>query len=553
MRPTELLGRALARAEALAGSRRGAVVLFAAALAVYAVQSIAWPLGPGRDLGSYLRYYGQLTSGDVLFPQAMLGRTPVAPVVAGGLLDAGGAVAEIVMALLFAASIVAWGAAALTVGRRVALAVAIALLLCPSYGALFHALSSDSLFAAGFAGWALLLARALARPSAAWFAALGVGVALLSLIRPSGQALAGLALVAFFLPGSLRARATWAASFLAAAALGLVSWATVNELRYDDFTVARGGNAAVPFFRAFTTDRIVSPDNGPASRELAEAVERDLLPHEPYRSYGIDLNEFFSSGSGRMMEDTVTLSDRFFGWDTEYEVLGRAGREAVRRHPGTYARGVVRSLWQALHHPLFGVRPGGGGEGGGAPAEPETIVVDGRELPKPTDGEPIPASYQSPFTSTPDGSVREVWTSPTEHRVVFADPRDGPRYEELQRRIGELFRRFPDRAGSAWLDARLDDAARLYPRAWLLILVGAVALAIRRPTRWLLPVALSAAALFVLFLTVLGFPSVPEYAVPFVPAFVLLAAAGLLGDRSYRRPTKPAVVSSTKAGATGSR
>ena len=53
---------------------------------------------------------------------------------------------------------------------------------------------------------------------------------------------------------------------VAIAVLG--SWTVLNGLRYDDYTLSRAG-AFLPFYRAFTTDHIVRPENGPASRELA--------------------------------------------------------------------------------------------------------------------------------------------------------------------------------------------------------------------------------------------------------------------------------------------
>ena len=62
-----------------------------------------------------------------------------------------------------------------------------------------------------------------------------------------------------------------------------VTGASTNAWRYDDFAVSRGGQANLPFFRAFTVDHIVGPDNGPASRELADDVRRDLLTRQPYR------------------------------------------------------------------------------------------------------------------------------------------------------------------------------------------------------------------------------------------------------------------------------
>ena len=56
----------------------------------------------------------------------VLGRTPIAMLVVGGLLDfAGGALAEPVMSLLFAASVVAWFLAARIFGARAALLTAV--------------------------------------------------------------------------------------------------------------------------------------------------------------------------------------------------------------------------------------------------------------------------------------------------------------------------------------------------------------------------------------------------------------------------------------------
>ena len=82
-------------------------------------------------------------------------------------------------------------------------------------------------------------------------------------------------------------------------------------------------------YRAFMVAKIVDPDNGPASRRLAEEVRRDLLAEEPYRSYGVDLDEFFSSGSNRVFGDMQGLS----GVDRS-----AVTREAIREHPGVCSR-----------------------------------------------------------------------------------------------------------------------------------------------------------------------------------------------------------------------
>src|SRR5712691_4480226 len=211
--------RVLLGAERLAGTRRGAFLLVAAAAAVYAFESIGWALRPGRDLGVYLRYYVQLGQEDPVFPWSMLSRTPVTPLVTGGLLEAGGGLlAEVVMALLFAASILAWSVVALrAAGRRAALLVAVALLAYPGYGGLFHELSSDAVFAAGFAGWAYHLTRALQSGTVPAFAGAGIGLVALALTRPANQALLAVTPLLLVVPGRWRTRLMRAGAFAAAA------------------------------------------------------------------------------------------------------------------------------------------------------------------------------------------------------------------------------------------------------------------------------------------------------------------------------------------------
>ena len=88
------------------GTPRGAVVLAGVALAVYGLQSIALPVVPGRDFGTYLRFYVQMFEWDSPLPMTMLFRTPMAPLLVGGSLDlVGGYGAQALMAALYAGSI----------------------------------------------------------------------------------------------------------------------------------------------------------------------------------------------------------------------------------------------------------------------------------------------------------------------------------------------------------------------------------------------------------------------------------------------------------------
>jgi hypothetical protein len=439
------------------------------------------------------------------------------------------------MALLYALSVTAWFSASRRFGPAASIATVTALLLYPGYVLLFHQLSSDAVFAAGFALFALLVVRAFERTTTGRVAALGGGIALLVLIRPVAQVLLLFALLPLLAAKTWRSRFVATGVCAASAIVPLLGWSIHNQARFDDFTVARGGGVTLPLFRAFVADRIVEPDNGPASRELAAVVARELLPYEPYRSYGIDLERFFSSGSSRMHDDLTRVSDRVWGWDDDYRHLARVGREAVRAHPMAYSRGVARDLGRLLVWPIY-VPLGEAEESASGPGE----TLGGGEgseeldLPVPSEGEPIPSAREAPYISTPDGRIREVWTSPTEHSLVYRDPADGARAAAIDRRVGDLLEALPDRRVRSGLAEWTNSASRWFPRPVVWLVVGIVAIAIRRPRRLVIPVSLAVAALLLLVATALAVYGVAEYAVPVVPAFVLLSAVGVLGARGGR-------------------
>jgi hypothetical protein len=507
-----------------------------AALAVYGVQSIALPVVPGRDFGTYLRFYVQMFDWDSVLPMSMLFRTPVAPLVVGGSLDVlGGYGTQVLMGMLFAASILCWTRVALVFSRRAALVTAAALVLYPGYGILFHMLSSDSICAFAFALWALALTRAWLRPSPAAYALLGLATAAAALTRPGYQVLAVFALVPFVRAGPWRARLVSTVSCLAVVACVLGLWTVNNGLRYDDYAVARGGGAFFPFYRAFTTDRIVSPENGPASRELAAAVRTDLLPEEPYRSYGITLDDFFEQGGPREFEDLVGLTDREWGWGSDYAQLRKAGIEAVRAHPLRYLRGVGETIVDELGSPLYVALPRRADTAATQPASTRVLTGATQRLPTPSEGEQIPAAHQGFFTTTPDGSVTEVWTSATDHGVVFADPRAQRRFGQVDETTNRLDALVPPYPGSRWLTLQFSRSSKLFPPPLLWLVAGLVAWVWRRPALAALAACIALAALLVVSFQALAVYSIIEFAVPIAPALVVFGAWGLVGER---RPTR---------------
>jgi hypothetical protein len=500
------------------------------ALAVYALQSLVLPVTPGRDFQTYVVNYLQLGDWHAAVPVWSLLRTPLASLSIGVPLDLGGGwLAQAWLGLLFAGSITAWARTASYFGSRVAVATAAVLLLYPGYSILFHQDGADAVSAAAVSGLALLAIRAVVQPSTGRFAAAGLGVGLAALVRPTNEPLVLLAVLALISPTARRWKAVFAAAFVFAAAVPIFGWAANNRVRYDDFALVRGMNLV--FGRAFL-DGLVSPRNGPASAELARVVNERLLTKEPYRSYRITPRRFWKEDhSFRMLVDLNVLSDRVWGWNSDYAILKRAGREALTTHPGDFAGGVIATLGRDLVSTVAAPIP-----------LPPTSAPSGQweladsQLPRPTEGEPIPSSRESRIVSTPDDSIKEVWTSATEHHLVFKRQADARRFRELNDRGAQLMSQVPPYIGRATLIHRFDQVARAFPPAIVWLLAGLAAVGIRQPRRSGFLLTLAGAA----FVTLLAIASgvgetVGEYVVPLQPAFVLLTTAGLFGMRQERR------------------
>jgi hypothetical protein len=322
-------------------SRRVRGALLAAAALVFVIHATAWPLSSGRAGEFQLLYYLDFSNRDPQLP-ALAGYPPVAPLLFGGLLDHfGGHATELMLGGCFSAAI--WFAyrSGTAWGDGTGLMVAALLLLHASYGALFHRIDSDVLFATVFLAWLSDALRNAAVHNIALYARHGLLVALLILTRPTNVVFLAFVLYPLcFSSSPLAQRLLRAAAFMLAAGAVLSGWALVEHARFGQVG-SRFRNAA-PMYGLMANTRSVGPQNGPASAALAEAVQQEILTQEPYKSRGIDLQRFFSDGSGRAYEALVALSDRKWGWESKYRILGETVAETIQRNPGEFILAVNR-------------------------------------------------------------------------------------------------------------------------------------------------------------------------------------------------------------------
>ena len=438
--PRTLAGR-LASARAVRGRapRRARLVVLALARSTPRSRSRSHS-APGRDLGRYLVVYAQLFDDHVVYPYALVSRPPGTPLVVGGLLDAGPVVAEVGAALLYALSILAWccGCAALRAGRgdrdRSRAAP-----LPRLRGALPPALERRRVrrgVRARRAGCSLVRSSGRASGRAA---ALGAGVSRLVLVRPVAQVLLLFALVPLLAGTTWRGRLQGVGCVRAGGGRPAARAGRRTTPCAPTTSPWREGEA-----RRFRSSARSSPTRSSSRRTVLRrassqrAVARDLLPYEPYRSYEIDLEEFFSSGSARMHEDLTGLSDRVWGWDDDYRHLARVGREAVLAHPGAYARGVAGDLKNLLLWPLY------------------VPVTDTEAAPSTRVTARGPAIC--PCRARASRSLRRA-SRATSRRLTGGFARCGRRRPSIR----SSFRRPADAARAAEIDRRVDDLVDSFP------------------------------------------------------------------------------------------
>ncbi|MGZ4397934.1 MAG: hypothetical protein ACXVZ1_05895 [Gaiellaceae bacterium] len=517
----------------LLATRRAAAGLFLLAFGVFWIEEIAWPVDRGRDSLEYMTYYIEMWKPHTVVRGLMALRTPLPGIVVGLPFQLGGVVlVEIVLGCLFALSVLAWSAIGLSFGRLAGLLTALCMLAYPPYGVLFHDVGPDGTFAFCIALWCFAAVRTARAPATWKFLALGLGVVLVGLARPPGFALLAFAPVPLLLAGSVRSRFRWFVAFAGATGICLLGWAGYNSLRYADFTLSRQGAAWVPFYPAFTSGR-VSPNNGPASRELASAVQRLILTQPGYRRAHETVQTYFShSASFYEFVNLLGLSDAVWGWDSGYRILHQVAAETPHRATaqGSALRRVRKTLdgvWRMLRVQSFRSpsekRPPESGK-------PPLVIVakDGLRIAnKEALGTPwFAASYG--WVGCPSIYIDRCLVT-GQSRIW--DASQIRQYRSMVRELESWDNQLPPRNGSTWLAQELNNVTFYLPRVPVWIGIALVFLLLRRPRGMLMLLTLSLLALVILAVHVYTNVFVVGYAVPVFPAFIVLLTASLAGQR----------------------
>ena len=96
----------------------------------------------------------------------------------------------------------------------------------------------------------------------------------------------------------------------------------------------------MPFLQVFTSNRTISPENGPASRRLAALIEQEVLSQEPHAGLDVTLDAYLRNGSNYETVRLIALSDiSARSRMRTTSVLFDSALEAIRAHPGVVLPG----------------------------------------------------------------------------------------------------------------------------------------------------------------------------------------------------------------------
>jgi hypothetical protein len=243
----------------------------------------------------------------------------------------------------------------------------------------------------------------------------------------------------------------------------------------------------------------------------------------------MSVEELLRSESIRLYQDTVTVADRTWGWDSKYRRLLDVSLESIRANPGAFLLGTTQTFLHSLfvkHRVATPVRRDSSSVSSDAPASAPAVDVD-----------LVPYPLQDMWSSTPDG------------RYDHANPNSEAmrRLAEQDARVNALIAQLPVRNGIQPLSDLLNRIGLLFTPMIVMVglaIVGIPFMCLTVAPEERLLVAVFALSLLILFATFAGqVPAIIQYRLPLDPILIVagvLGAAAMVRGRRQLRSVSPA-------------
>lgn len=499
-------------------------IVFASSVAVFCIYYQLWAVHAGRDFETYISYFVQMWPDKPVDHLLMLYRTPGAPLFFGVLHKIGGVnLVAVGLCLLYGVGNTLFYDVIRRSWNRVEAIVWLCIIFLLSlYNWTYHTVASESLycFSIMLLSWGLF--KAFEGQTLKRWIFVGIAVVIAVMIRPGSLVLIVLCASPLAAPlDTLKKKMQYSLIMVVTISIPLFIYSSINYVRYGDFVVTRGSNTLIPAFRCFLLDHSMKESNGPASEKLALLISENILPTQMYQKYNVDIDLFFASGDPCMFYDLVNVSDRVYGWDSNYAVIKDAAMEAVKADPWGYLGSVGRTLRVVFSESELSLGQRNREEWPNTPLRDQrTRMLRAQGLSVPDYGQLLPASLTywlssgSGFLKFTEADVNRV-RERTQHIV-----REYPTLEQVIRIPGHSILR------GVWV-----FLAHVTSKMYLFLFAG---LAVFFFNDWKSRClsCLLFAFLLLLVVTFSGADAVPQMRTPFDPLFVL-AGLNTLGNIAH--------------------
>lgn len=310
---------------------------------IYFIQINHYGIMTGRDFWTYEYYYHNLLISAPESPLVMLFRTPGVPIFFGILFDLFGEWG--VRIVLYISYIVCNYLIFRIVCHYSKFMAFLTLFLIGvnfNHFEYWHSIASESVSSIMVILWFSAVYIFRNKGSYAWVA-LAILTFIMVLVRPAHQVLLIIVLMPFLAPIFVLKSAIFrASSFMGVYLVLHIAFCSYNYVRYDQFAVAKLGNAHLPFYRLFVNAKIIRPDIGPASEELNLIVQDKVFSEERYQKYQISTEKFYSAGTSRFYTSIVKYVLEEKGLDTK--LFSQVSMEAMSRYPLSFWLSYLDSL-----------------------------------------------------------------------------------------------------------------------------------------------------------------------------------------------------------------
>ena len=376
------------------------IIILISSLVFHLILWKSWPLYSGADASTYIYYFLDFFNPQPVFQNLMCFRTPIAPFFYGINLSLGGSLlTSVILEFIALTATIMVYLITLAWGKMTSRVAVIIFVLMVPYQLQFHQVGSDAIFS-----WLALVFIFLIRyiteyESQFLWIILGIVLSLLTLTRPGGIAFLAIIIFTPFLKVNWKKKLKNVSLFLLSIIIILGSYVIYKGVRYDDYSIARGFGHTLSYRVFVIQDNTIKSENGPASKELINIIENNILTTEVYKEYEVTLHDFLSyKPNSRFHGDLISAVDQYKGWNSNYNILLQMSLESIRANPGIYFEKYMKDVGGLLLK---------------NPEIPDDIIanvlatdkiLNDSGLPLPTEGQMIPYSNHWWMSTRSDGT-----------------------------------------------------------------------------------------------------------------------------------------------------